>query len=177
MRRGELAGLRFKDLDFHQKQIVVCSTRDRHGHRQRTKSGKVRQVPMSDLVYEVLLSLRNQSTANDYVFTGRDGEPLEIHHVYRVLLRATKKAGIDNVITFHDLRHTFASQFMMNGGNIYDLQKILGHSKTDMTQIYAHLSPDHLQRASNIISFGKDLMEDVGDGLKKSNLSQIYPKK
>lgn len=47
----------------------------------------------------------------------------------------------------HVLRHTFASRFVMNGGNILTLQKILGHSSLAMTMRYAHLSPDHLQDA------------------------------
>ncbi|MCY1296296.1 Tyrosine recombinase XerC [compost metagenome] len=47
----------------------------------------------------------------------------------------------------HVLRHTFASHFMMNGGNILTLQKILGHASLAMTMRYAHLSPDHLQDA------------------------------
>lgn len=44
---------------------------------------------------------------------------------------------------------------MMNGGNIYDLQKILGHSSVEMTQIYAHLSKDYLSSTTGIISFGE----------------------
>ena len=47
----------------------------------------------------------------------------------------------------HVLRHTFASHFMMNGGNILTLQRILGHSNLTMTMKYAHLAPEHLQEA------------------------------
>ena len=47
----------------------------------------------------------------------------------------------------HVLRHTFASHFMMNGGNILTLQRILGHANLTMTMRYAHLSPEHLQEA------------------------------
>jgi len=47
----------------------------------------------------------------------------------------------------HVLRHTFASHFMMNGGNILTLQRILGHSSLAMTMKYAHLAPEHLQEA------------------------------
>lgn len=47
----------------------------------------------------------------------------------------------------HVLRHTFASHFIMNGGNILTLQKILGHTLLAMTMRYAHLSPDNLQDA------------------------------
>lgn len=51
----------------------------------------------------------------------------------------------------HVLRHTFASRFVMNGGNILTLQKILGHQSLAMTMRYAHLAPDHLQDA---VKFG-----------------------
>ncbi|WP_269901427.1 tyrosine-type recombinase/integrase [Paenalcaligenes faecalis] len=47
----------------------------------------------------------------------------------------------------HVLRHTFASHFMMNGGNVLTLQRILGHSTVTITMRYAHLAPDHLQEA------------------------------
>lgn len=50
----------------------------------------------------------------------------------------------------HILRHTFASHFIMNGGNLLTLQKILGHSSLSMTLRYAHLSPDHLQEAVSL---------------------------
>jgi len=50
----------------------------------------------------------------------------------------------------HILRHTFASHFMMNGGNILTLQRILGHHSLAMTIRYAHLSPDHLQEAKRL---------------------------
>jgi len=58
----------------------------------------------------------------------------------------------------HVLRHTFASRFVMNGGNILTLQKILGHTSLAMTMRYAHLAPDHLQDA---IKFGP--VTDFGD--------------
>jgi len=50
----------------------------------------------------------------------------------------------------HALRHTFASHFVQNGGNILTLQRILGHSSLAMTMRYAHLAPDHLQDALNL---------------------------
>jgi hypothetical protein len=49
---------------------------------------------------------------------------------------------------------------MMSGGNLFDLQKILGHSKTEMTMRYAHLSPDHLVNAINIISFSGNVEQN-----------------
>lgn len=62
----------------------------------------------------------------------------------------------------HVLRHTFASHFIMNGGSILTLQKILGHTSLAMTMRYAHLAPDHLQDA---VKFGP-----VGDYRRFINL-------
>jgi integrase len=57
---------------------------------------------------------------------------------------ALKRAGIEN-FHFHDLRHTFASRFMMGGGDLYSLSKLMGHKSLAMTMRYAHLSPGHLR--------------------------------
>lgn len=63
--------------------------------------------------------------------------------------KGLKKAGIelDKGQNTHILRHTFASHFIINGGNVLVLQKILGHSDIRMTMIYAHLAPNHLNEA------------------------------
>ena len=53
----------------------------------------------------------------------------------------------------HDLRHTYASHFMMSGGNILALQKLLGHHDIKLTQKYAHLAPDHLAAEAARVSF------------------------
>ncbi|KAB0549266.1 tyrosine-type recombinase/integrase [Pseudomonas argentinensis] len=57
---------------------------------------------------------------------------------------------LDFVQATHVLRHTFASHFVINGGNILTLQKILGHQSLTMTMRYAHLAPNHLQDAINL---------------------------
>ena len=53
---------------------------------------------------------------------------------------ALKRAGIED-FRFHDLRHTFASHWVMRGGDLFKLQKILGHSSIEITLRYAHLAP------------------------------------
>ena len=57
-------------------------------------------------------------------------------------------AGIAN-FRFHDLRHTFASWFMMNGGDLYELAKVLGHSNIKMTERYAKLGRQHIARTGS----------------------------
>ena len=56
-------------------------------------------------------------------------------------------------VRFHDLRHTFASHFMMAGGNILSLRDLLGHHDIKVTQKYAHLAPDHLAAEAARVSF------------------------
>ena len=75
---------------------------------------------------------------SDFVFTNSAGGRLGwLQHGFR---KALVRAGLTD-LHFHDLRHTFASQWMMAGGDLYALKDILGHKSISMTQRYAHLSP------------------------------------
>lgn len=101
-----------------------------------TKNSKNRTVPISAKLMRELSELGNNEllASADYA-----------------LLRATIKntaPGLPDGQAVHVLRHTFASHFMMNGGNILTLQKILGHSNIQQTMAYAHLAPDYLQDAT-----------------------------
>lgn len=98
----------------------------------KTKGGKNRTVPISKTLYDELPKTRGQLFKNATSFAFR---------------QAIEKAGIilpENQLT-HILRHTFASHFMMNGGNILVLKEILGHYDITMTMIYAHFAPSHLE--------------------------------
>ena len=108
----------------------------------KTKSGKNRSVPISQELYADITDHLNQNGQ----FTSSLG----------AFRRALKAAGIQlpKGQAAHVLRHTFASHFMMNGGDILTLQKILGHSSITMTMRYAHLSQDHLNEAMGKNPFG-----------------------
>jgi integrase len=99
----------------------------------KTKGKKNRTVPISPALYEELPKHR-----------GKLFMPCR-----KAFERAVKRAGIDlpDGQCTHVLRHTFASHFMMSGGNILVLKEILGHADIKMTMIYAHFSPDHLEDA------------------------------
>lgn len=99
----------------------------------KTKSKKSRTVPISPELYAEIPKRRGQLFGP----------------CYRAFEKAIVKADIQLPAgqCTHVLRHTFASHFMMNGGNILVLQKILGHSTIAMTMRYAHFSPDHLDDA------------------------------
>lgn len=99
-----------------------------------TKSGKNRQLPItSELESEILQNLP---------FTD----------AYSTFKRVLKDSGITTPKgqSSHILRHSFASHFMMNGGDILTLSKILGHSDVKITMRYAHLSPEHLEKITSL---------------------------
>ncbi|MBI1887748.1 MAG: tyrosine-type recombinase/integrase [Nitrosomonadales bacterium] len=113
-------------------------------HFTGTKSGKNRSVPMDNVLVEALNTHLKKRYGTDRVLAERF-----FMFGYGAFREAVEKAGLTlprGQLT-HVLRHTFASHFMMNGGNILVLQKILGHSSLTMTMRYAHLAPEHLQEA------------------------------
>jgi site-specific recombinase XerD len=80
------------------------------------------------------------------------------------IAEVTKAAGVRAIKRpWHALRHTFASHFMMRGGNILTLQKLLGHATLEMTLIYAHLSPDHLAGEIARLNFTPPVPAEVVD--------------
>ncbi|OUR96138.1 hypothetical protein A9Q84_07190 [Halobacteriovorax marinus] len=155
MRLGELCGLKWDRVNFDLNLITITRSRNKIGLMDSTKTNMRRILPMVGQLRKLLLSLR-QMGLSEFVFTLPDSSVIDYGHVYRKFMSDCKKAQIENKICFHDLRHTFATQFMMNGGNIFELQKILGHSKVEMTMRYAHFSPEHLQAASKYMSMGVD---------------------
>ena len=98
----------------------------------KTKSKKSRSVPVAASLYTTLNDILSQRRLTD---------------CYTAFSRVLRETGIDlpDGQRTHVLRHTFASHFMMNRGNILTLQKVLGHASLEMTMRYAHLSPDYLQ--------------------------------
>lgn len=104
-----------------------------------TKSGKVRAVPISAELAAELLAHHDKTITGVRFFA----------YAASAFREATERIGLDlpaGQMT-HVLHHTFASHFMMGGGNILVLQKILGHATLTMTMRYAHLAPEHLQEA------------------------------
>jgi len=126
MRRGEILGLTWDRVDSSRGVIVLTP--------EGTKSGKGREVPMTQTVHDLL-------SAMPQPHTGRVFPLSSIDESYRVALREAKIHDAN----FHTLRHTFASHFMQREGNLYDLAKILGHASVRITSRYAHLSPTHLR--------------------------------
>lgn len=155
LRKGELLGLRWRDLDLDSKRLTVARSFD-----TSPKSNKARQLRLPDAVIPVLADWQKECprTAEGLVFPHqfRDGTWGMVSDTSEMLgLPALLvEAGCRPVArAWHTLRHSFASHYIMQGGNILALQKILGHSDIKMTMAYAHLAPDFLGEEMNRIKF------------------------
>lgn len=114
-----------------------------------TKSGKTRTIPIPE---ELAIALIKHA---------KDFESPIFKDCIQAFRRALQKTSIKLPVgqASHVLRHSFASHFMMNGGSILTLQKLLGHQSLTMTMRYAHLSPDHLEEARILSPYAKVFIE------------------
>ena len=133
MRLGEILRLDWKDIDLTNNII----------HIYISKSGYQREVPIMPSLKELLLKMEPKPYGK--VFN------ISVKQVTADFKQALEQAGITD-ICFHSCRHTFASHFMMSGGSITDLQRILGHSDLKLTQRYAHLSPTYLRKSIEVVN-------------------------
>lgn len=136
MRAGELAGLHWSDVNFKTRLITVQKS-----YSQSTKSNKVRYIPVLDPLLHILKEWKVTSN-HSLVFPNKAGNMIKpSDRIFQETFhRVLARAGLQKM-RFHDLRHTFSSHWMMSGGDIFKLQRILGHSSITTTLRYAHLSP------------------------------------
>jgi len=150
MRLGEILNLKWRDIDFVNGFI----------HIEKAKGGKRRDIPLSPELTQVLkYGIKVENT--EHVFCNGNGTPFR--NINRSWKTAKRRAGITN-FRFHDLRHTFASYLVMGGVDLYTVSELLGHSSVEVTQRYAHLSPEHKKLAVKTLSktlTGIDTLMDI----------------
>ena len=140
MRMGELYGLRWVDVNFERDVISV-----RRSYRSTPKSNKTRHVPINPRLRPILKAWEDRCPASveGLVFPTVAGDMRSKDSEYGYAAALTKSGCRD--LNFHALRHTFASHFIMSGGNILTLQRLLGHSSVAVSMKYAHLAPDFMK--------------------------------
>jgi integrase len=138
MRAGELCGIQWSDIDLDRRLITV-----QRSYEKSTKTDKIRHIPILDPLLPILREWRLKCHSPLWVFPSQTGTMnIKSGRILQdIFHRCIQRAHL-SYITFHDLRHTFASHWVMRGGDIFRLQKILGHSDINMTMRYAHLAPD-----------------------------------
>lgn len=172
LRREEVLGLKWRNIDFEKHIIKICETVVRAKQdgkivsisRKRTKTETSNRVLyMTDVIEDYLLHIKYQQNKyqlicgnsydiNDYVCKNKLGEPVKpdyITHHFNALL---KKNGLRH-IKFHDLRHSCASYMLDNGYNLKQIQELLGHSNYNFTaDVYTHVDIKSKQDMANKIS-------------------------
>ncbi|MDE2038646.1 MAG: tyrosine-type recombinase/integrase [Elusimicrobia bacterium] len=133
LRSAEVVGLRKDEIDFQKGVLRVMG-----------KGNKEREVPFSTTAKQALwnyLVRRGDIPGQDLVFTSHFGRRLDRSWIIRSFRCLSKRAGIQGVrLSAHTLRHTFATQYILNGGDVFSLQRILGHSTLEMVQRYVGLA-------------------------------------
>jgi integrase len=158
-RIGELLALKNFDVDLVNRRIHICKIKEYRSSKieNRTKGKVDRWLGINDELLDALSEHRRTtkfSGPNDFLIHRFSGESSLAHVIRQTHKRVCLKAGLRR-IRIHDLRHTFASHFVMNGGSLAELQGLLGHSTPMMTQKYAHLAPGFLERKSQIVRIGR----------------------
>jgi integrase len=153
LRKGELFGLTWQHIDLRTRRLDV-----ERSCRKTPKSGHARHLRLPALLVPILTAWRTRcpTTKEGLVFpivrrgVANMGDSKDMLGLESVLA-AAGCAALKR--PWHALRHTFASHYVMAGGNILALQKILGHSDIKMTLIYAHLAPDFLGEEMDRVRF------------------------
>jgi integrase len=168
MRRGELAGLGWDEVDLIECRIIVrwqiTNVSYRKGRkaiadgaqpsyrtRPKTRDGEERVIYFDDGTAEVLRQRKKEQeddaarlgdaydNPDDLVFTKENGEPWDPHYLWWFFVQSVKKVGL-RMVPLHMLRHIAASLLILAGVDIAIISKILGHSKIDLTvETYGHL--------------------------------------
>lgn len=152
LRIGETLALTKQDIDLNEKCISISKTFDRRNKKDiitapKTKSSR-RIVYLPDALNEELkdyIGTLYKYPENERIF------PVIIRTVEMKMQRQMEKAGVDNRIRVHDLRHSCASFYIRNGADMYAVQRLLGHASIEETiRTYSHFSPEQDKQLANL---------------------------
>jgi integrase len=161
LRRGEILGLQWRDVDLDRRTLTVRTTLNRGGkelYLDTTKNRRARVIPIPLMCVAPLRWQRLRQAArrdangadwhdSDHVFTTRSGRPIEPRNLYRSFLRIAASAGLPQV-RLHDTRHGCASLLFAAGVAPRTVMEILGHSQIAVTMnVYTHVSDDNRREA------------------------------
>jgi site-specific recombinase XerD len=140
LRRTEAQQLRWPNVDLRRRVLTVVSSAE-----ERTKSGRYRQVPLSDGALAALKALRKRRGLTDHVLPRITSESLS-----RAFLQDVARLALSG--SLHSLRHTYAAHLVMAGVPLRTVQVLMGHANFKTTERYAHIGRDHLRQKARLVS-------------------------
>lgn len=144
VRQRSLMFIQVKDVDFDNNVVYVNVTKNR----------KPLIVPLNSTMINILteyLKYRQHKSKEDYLFCNVFGQQLVKSTSYRMLYEYNKKRGVETT-GIHRYRHTFAKHWVLNGGNVVSLSRLLGHSSLEITQNYINLLVSDVAKQVNEIN-------------------------
>jgi len=155
MRLNEICNIQLKDINFDERILSITNKEN-----FRTKSGKQRQIPISDNLFKLLNEMLEQKPNDNilslynpesYIFS-RNGFKLSANFVSKAFKKVLRKLNMNERFHFHCLRHTFITNLIKNGVNINYVKEIAGHSEIQTTMNYIHIVTNDLREAVNKIN-------------------------
>jgi integrase len=143
MRLEEILGLKWR-------QVYIDNVINPYIEIEVTKNNEKRFIPINDVMIAHFKEIWTKTSSSEYVFLSSLGD--RYHHIRHIFNNTLTRANIHN-LRFHDLRHTFASHYVMNGGDLLSLKEILGHKSLTMVQRYAHLASFHKRNLINNLNY------------------------
>ena len=140
VRRGEMASLRWPDVDFAGPLL--------HLPREITKNGRARSIPLNGEALAALVELKEAAGAAELVLAGLGYGKGALS---KKLAAAVADAGISGV-TLHTLRHTFATRLKDAGVDPFTVRDLLGHATIQMTNHYTHATPETMRRGVEVLA-------------------------
>ena len=156
LRRGELLGLKWEDLDLVRGEMrirrqVVRINGEVVEAPLKTKNA-YRTLPLSEDTVGILKIQKQKADGSPWVFPSPTGRPISPDSVLHMLHRVLKRAGLP-MVRFHDLRHTFATLALQNGVDVKTVSGMLGHFSAGFTlDTYAHVTTAAQREAARTMS-------------------------
>ena len=136
MRISEIHGMDMEDIDFTSQVIRVFG-----------KGGKERIVPAGKRALDAIRHYRAaMGQPRSSVFVNKDFQRISSRSIRRILDKVVLQCGLNTTISPHTLRHSFATHMLDSGADLRGIQEILGHASLSTTQVYTHVSMDHLMQ-------------------------------
>lgn len=143
LRVSELVSLNVQDIDF-QESYIRCWGK---GSKERIVYAHAKAMGgLQEYLAGPRMSLVGDNKDEPALFVNHRGERLTRQWVWTILKTYGKKAGLDQKITPHTLRHSFATHLLQKGASLRHVQELLGHSSISTTQVYTHLTDQHMEQ-------------------------------